>query len=379
MQMRMNSNRRNTLSSPTSPQQAPRRRNTRAKEPEDDDELRRAIEASKRQADEDERKRKGVQGETDDDLAWAIKLSKEEEDLRKQRVEGQNADLLFDDSFDSPAPQPVYQQQQEVDFWGTPVDMTAQQQQQQSTGYLQNVYSQPTGVFPHQTGYLQPQQPVQNGFAQNLATNNPYAPGQFAPQPVTGFTTGSPAPSSNNPYGQQQVESLQPMPTGSNNPFAQFGKSFDQSQSPQQQRPSFSPSLSMVTEQPQQFSSQQSPFQQQPAQTFQSPPPKPPTVHQNRLDFLIGQGNPMGQDTFGNTGELRVPAHYQRTGYVNSAGQGLRQTMTGTNNPFAGQQGQQGVRPLTNSSTGPGGFQQGGFGQYGGQGQGQKTGSLIDL
>ena len=118
MQARMNTGRRNTIGSPTSPQHPQRRRNTRRQD-DDDDEMRRAIEASKRQADEDERKRRGVDGGTEDDLARAIKLSKEEEEMRRNRQQEESANLLFDDSMDQqtqPA-QPLYQQQQEVDFW----------------------------------------------------------------------------------------------------------------------------------------------------------------------------------------------------------------------------------------------------------------------
>lgn len=394
MQQRMNSGRRNTLGSPVNSSHPQRRRNTRPEE--NDDELRRAIEASKRQADEDERKRRQAAGESDEDIAKAIKLSREEEELRQSRLEEQNSNLLFDDSWDQPAAQPqqqpVYQQQQQVDFWGNPVDMNAQQQQQQSTGYLQNVYSQPTGFLPQQqTGFMQPQST--NGFN----TNNPYAQAQpqFALQ--TGGFPQSSSPvqltPSNNPYGQQQPEALKPMPTGSNNPFAQFGTSFNQQQSPQpqQQRPSFSPSLSPLSEQqqPSQFPTSLSPQNtsfSSSTPAFSTPPPKQQSSHQNKLDFLLSQGNPMGQDTFGNTGELRVPAHFQRTGYVNSAGQGLRPSMTGVpsqqpNNPFfTGQNTQSGqVRPLTQSSTGPAYSQQSPFGQYGQQNQQGQTGSLIDF
>jgi len=397
MNLRLNTGRRNTdpLGSPVTSGHPQRRKNTRPNRDDDDDEMRRAIEASKRQADEDEKRRKVDSGETEDDLAKAIKLSKEEEELRRSRLEEQNTNLLFDDSFDQPAPQPqpVYQQQQQVDFWGNPIDMSAQAQQQQSTGYLQNVYSQPTGFLPNQqTGFLQPQQTTTNGFS-NGYTNNPYMqPNQFAPQQTGYGQPSSPVQSalSNNPYAQQQSpEPLQPMPTGSNNPFAQFA----QPQQQQQQRPSFTPSLSTLSEQQnlQQQQQQQPQFQSSlaPQNTFSTPafqPSKPAqTPHQNKLDFLLSQGNPTGQDTFGNTGELRVPAHYNRTGFVNSAGQGLRPSMTGAptqpNNPFlAG--GQPGTRPLTQASTGPAfgqGFaQQGQYGQYGGQQQGQ-TGSLIDF
>src|SRR5437868_5480478 len=119
---------------------------------------------------------------------------------------------------------------------------------------------------------------------------------------------------------------IQPMPTGSNNPFAQIS-----APQPSNQQSRFSPSLSALSEQQQ----SQFPTSLSPQNTFSQSTPSFPTpqkqqsAHQNKLDFLLSQGNPMGQDTFGNTGELRVPAHYQRTGYVNSAGQGLRPSMTG--------------------------------------------------
>lgn len=393
MNIRMGSGRRrNEPSSPVDDRHPQRRRNPRRDE--DDDEMRRAIEASKRQADEDERKRRQTAGENDEDIAKAIKLSKEEEELRVSRLAQQNENLLFDDSWDQPTPpqpQPVYQQQQ-VDFWGNPIDMAAQQQQQQSTGYLQNVYSQPTGFQPQQTGYVQPQPTATNGFLNGFNTNNPYMQTQPQfPQQTTGFQPSSPLQTavSNNPYTQQQQqqpEALQPMPTGSRNPFAQFN-----TQQSSQPRPSFSPSLSTLSEQqPQQpqFQSSLSPQNTSFTQptSFSPPPVKQQNPHQNKLDFLLSQGNPTGQDTWGNTGELRVPAHFNRTQFVNSAGQGLRPSMTGfptqqMNNPFfTGQNAQGGnVRPLTQSSTGPAYTQQPQFGQYGQQNQLGQSGSLIEF
>jgi epsin len=401
----MNPGRRNDLGSPTGISHPQRQRNTRCGDDENDDDMRRAIEESKRQTDEDERKRKSGAGE-DDDVARAIKLSKEEEELRQSRLEDQNANSLFDEGWDLsvPQPQPVYQQQQQVDFWGNPIDNSAELQQQQSTGYLQNVYSQPTGLLPQQqTGFMpQPSSFMQlQSSSTNSFSNNPYAQAtpQFSPQ-QTGFQPGPSAQSalSNNPYAaqQQQTEALQPMPTGSNNPFAQFGTSFNQQPS-QQQRPTFSPSLSSLAEQPHPQPQQQYQSTLSPENSFSSSTPsfstpqKQQSSHQNKLEFLLAQGNPMGQDTFGNTGETRVPAHYNRTGFVNSAGQGLRPSVTGVpnqqpNNPvFAGQQQPSGgVRLLTQSSTGPvafagQGFTQGSFGQYGGQNQQGQTGSLIDF
>ena len=399
MQARMNSSsrRKNTIDSPTASDHPQRQRPARRGN-DDDEELRRAIEESKRQADEDERKRRAALGETDEYIAKAIKLSKEEEELRQSRLQDQNANLLFDDSWDQPSQpvqqqqqQPVYQQQQQVDFWGNPIDMNAQQQQQQSTGYLANVYSQPTGFLPQQTGYLQPQQTATNGLNNGFPTNNPYMQSQPQFSQQTGFPqTNSSLQTniSNNPYAQQSPEPLQPMPTGSNNPFAQI--SAPQPSTQQQSR--FSPSLSVLSEQQQQSQfptslSPQNTFSQQSNASFPAPQ-KQQSAHQNKLDFLLSQGNPTGQDTFGNTGELRVPAHFQRTGYVNSAGQGLRPSMTGVpsqhpNNPFfTGQNTAQGgqIRPLTQSSTGPAFAQQGQqYSQYGQQNQQAPTGSLIDF
>lgn len=111
-------------------------------------------------------------------------------------------------------------------------------------------------------------------------------------------------------------------------------------------------------------------------------------------------------DTFGNTGDLRIPAQHTAPGtFVNSAGQGLNRlhaTQTG-NNPFFNQQftgapqqqagqpgfgGQQAQNPMMPAQTGPAGMNGfgGGFGQTSNnpfgmqQRQGQpQSGSLIDL
>ena len=388
MQSRLSGQRRNTSGSSVDARQPQRRRNAR---PDEDDEMNRAIEASKRQADEDERKRRAAAGETDDDIAKAIKLSKEEEELRQSRLQPENEDSLFDDAWEQPTqpPQPLYQQsQQQVDFWGNPIGMSAQQQQQQPTGFIQNVYSEPTGFLPQQTGYMQPQQ-TSTGFSNGFNnSNNPYVQSQPQFTQLTGFQQpSSPVQStmSNNPYAQQQQqeqpEALQPMPTGSNNPFAQFGAPSNQ----QQSRQSFSPTLNTLSEQQQQQAQFQSSPPPQNTSISQSQSQKPQSAHQTKLDYLLGQGNPTGQDTFGNTGELRVPAHFNRTGYVNSAGQGLRPSVTGfpaqPNNPFFTGQSTQGGgngRPLTQSTTGPG-YQQSQFGQFGQQSQPGQTGSLIDF
>ncbi|EMC98043.1 hypothetical protein BAUCODRAFT_146631 [Baudoinia panamericana UAMH 10762] len=355
----------------TTPQRKGRRRHTHNTASTDDDDLeyRLALEASKNEAEADAARRKGGQPveDDDDDLAKAIKLSKEEEELRKRELEDQNqANLLFDDA-PAQAPQPTgfnqgYQQQQAVDWFGNPVEQQ-QQQQPQQTGYLNNAYSQPTGFQngygggfgyqqPQQTGYEQMQQP-QAQFIQPQNTYNPWAQqmngfGQQQQQPIQEQPTAQPG--SNNPWASANNSistPVQAQPTGSNNPFA--------AHRPQTQSPfaSKAPTLSALQEQQtaQQFQSRRnpianfhqppsSPVQQQPTALQQQQQQKPQDPYQAHLNALLASG--AGQDTFGNTGEMRVPAHHTAGAtFVNSAGQGsmgrLEAARTG-NNPFYTQQ-----------------------------------------
>jgi epsin len=355
---------------------------------EEDLEFRLALEASKNEAEEEKKRRERTSGAAgdDDDLAKAIKLSKEEEELRRKELEQTNADLLFGDAPAQPTSyQPTgnnqgYQQQGQVDWFGNLVDQN--QQQPQNTGFLNNAYSQPTGVQPQQTGfqngyggyggfqqqqqqptgfdqfgnqqqqYMQPQQtlqPQQTSF--NM--NNPY--GQFGgygdmgqqqqqqQQPIQQQDTLQPG--SHNPWAANKPQdSLMPQPTGSNNPFA---SSFNRPQPTQTQT---QPTLSALHEQktqtqfnntsfnpPVSFSPQQSsPFAAAPQQTQ---PQKEMDPHTARLNSLLATGE--GQDTFGNVGNLRLPAQHTAPGtFVNSAGAGLNRinaNATG-NNPFLNSQ-----------------------------------------
>lgn len=376
--------------------------------------MRLAIEASKHEAEEEKKRRAKNQGaaDTDDDLAKALRLSKEEEELRRRQLEDQNAASLFDDAPEPSQPQPTgynqgYQQQTAVDWFGNPI------QQPQSTGYLNNQYAQPqqtgfqngyqngfgaqpTGydAFGQQPNYVQQQntvQPQQTAF-QN---NNPYG------QPPTNDMFGQqspqqqlPQPGSHNPWAsnQTQADSLMPMPTGSNNPFAQ--RIQQPTQSPFQQK-SAQPSLNTLYEQ-QPTNNFTQPTQPNPIMSFAAPqqPQKAQNPQHARLNALLASGE--GQDTFGNTGDLRIPAQHTAPGtFVNSAGGGmdrLRAAQTG-NNPFFQQQftgagpnqpggfTQQMQMP---AQTGPAGGFGGGYGQQNNnpfgnrQGQGQSS-SLIDL
>ncbi|KAI9932749.1 hypothetical protein ASPWEDRAFT_47182 [Aspergillus wentii DTO 134E9] len=399
-----------------------RRAERRRRNPEEDDtEYRLAIEASKYEA-EEERKRRAKEAmgaEDDEDLAKAIKLSKEEEELRKRELEESNAKSLFDDTPVQPAPAQAtgynqgYQQQNAVDWFGNPINP----QQPLSTGYLNNQYAQPTGFQGQPTGmsngyngfgqqpsafdqnpygqpqnnFLQPQsalQPQPTGFS----TNNPYGLDVFSQQPqqqqqqfpqMQQQQESYPSAGSNNPWASngQQPDALKPMPTGSNNPFAartQF--------QPAPQPTTGPPSLNTLAEEraTNQFPSYNPIANYQAPQTASPSAPAPPkstppqmnNPHHNRLNALLATGE--GQDTFGNVGDLRIPAQHTAPGtFVNSAGQGLdrlRATHTG-NNPFYGQQ--QFVPQQT-------GFAQPASNPWGGQQAYQQQpqqhgGSLIDL
>lgn len=352
----------------------PRRRERRQYNEEEDPEYRLALEASKYQEEEDRKKRESQRGvETeDDDLAKAIKLSKEEEEARRRQLEEQNAQSLFDDTPTQPQPtgwNQGYQQGSGVDFFGNPIDQN--QMQPQPTGYMPNAYTgfgtQPTGF---QNGY-------QNGFGQQQTSFDPYGQQQqaFQPQP-TGFNpyaqqqiqpqqTESPLqPGSNNPWStnnnqNQGLSSLTPMKTGSNNPFAQQPR-------PQQQLYKM-PSMSNLNPLPEQKTL--STFQPPPMPTSFTPPPRQPELpqkqmseHEAKLNALLAGSE--GQDTFGNVGQLRIPAQHTAPGtFVNSAGANLTKLtaeQTG-NNPFLRQQFT-GMPTVSYGATGPAGITGGGFG-----------------
>ncbi|XPS69487.1 hypothetical protein M3J09_001756 [Ascochyta lentis] len=379
---------------------------------EDDDlEFKLALEASKNEAEEEKKRRERTAApDDDDDLAKAIKLSKEEEELRRRELEQTNADLLFGDAPAQPnSYQPTgnnqgYQQQGQVDWFGNLMDQQSQQQPQQqqpqNTGFLNNAYSQPTGMQPQQTGFQNgyggyggfQQQPQQTGFDQfgqqqqqaqfmqpqqtSFNMSNPYSQfgggmGQQQQQPQEQSTL---QPGNHNPWASNnQQEALMPQPTGSNNPFAQgfnrpqtatqaarvpsLNTLQEQKTQTQFNNTSFNPPISFSTPQPQQQAQQQ-----------QMPPQKEMDPHTARLNTLLATGE--GQDTFGNVGNLRLPAQHTAPGtFVNSAGAGLNRinaNATG-NNPFLNSQftGMPQQNRLMPAQTGPAGNF--GANPYGGQ------------
>jgi epsin len=343
-------------------------------------------------------------------------------------LEDQNAASLFDDTPAPAQPQATgwnqgYQQQGAVDWFGNPI------QQPMTTGFLNSQYSvsqpQQTGYqngytngFGQQpTGFDQVQQqqqpPPPPNFLQQQSTmqpqqaafsNNPYGHQQQQQQPSNDVFGQQPPPQqslpqagSHNPWAtnnqQQQSDSLKPMPTGSNNPFAQRPQPVQQRSTP--------PTLNTLYEQ-QPATQFNQPLQPNPIANFQAPQPQPQSPQQTatnqkpmnpqhaRLNALLASGE--GQDTFGNVGDLRIPAQHTAPGtFVNSAGgsmERMRAAQTG-NNPFFAQQftgvgpTQGGFQQQAPAQTGPGGFG-GGFGQQGNNPFGtrptqQQGGSLIDL
>lgn len=336
---------------------------------EEDAEYKLAIEASKYQEEEDRKKRESRNGVPDDDadLAKALKLSKEEEDRRRRELEmeNQNADDLFGTGDLLQEPQPTgynqgYQQGNAVDWMANPIDQQQQQQQQQQQPQQTGFTNMPSAYTGYQT---QPQPTGYNGFSNGYGVQNlPYDPfgaqmqqpaQQFQPQP-TGYNpystpqVASPLQQqptiqagSNNPWSTTNNSSLntsmpamQPLQTGSNNPFAQ------QSQQSFNRPPAFkAPTMSALPEQKTLTTFNQpspSPFGQQRTATQQQPQNEM-SDYQQRLGALLSSGE--GQDTFGNTGNTRIPAqHTAPAPFVNSAGANLSRVTaeaTGnTNNPY---------------------------------------------
>lgn len=332
-----------------------RRERGRQHNEEEDAEYKLALEASKFQEEEDRRHRESRHGrdDDDDDLAKAIKLSKEEEDRRRRELEESNASSLFDDDLIQTA-QPQYtgfnqgyQQGNAVDFFANPIDQN--QMQAQPTGYLGNAYTgfqtQPTGFQAQPTGF----QSYPNGFGTQPNGFDPYGQqnGQqqqqaFQPQSIGYNPYGqaqspvslepSLAPGSNNPWAtnNQQQQSVKLTPTGSNNPFASsspFGR-------PQAAR---APTLGSLPEQKtlSSFSQPSTGFSPPPMQQQQQQPGREMNEHEAKLNALLAGGD--GQDTFGNTGQLRIPAQHTAPGtFVNSAGAGLSRLTADApgSNPF---------------------------------------------
>ncbi|KAG2181136.1 hypothetical protein INT43_008718 [Umbelopsis isabellina] len=300
---------------------------------DEDSDLKRALDESRRLAEE---KSRGGRGD-EDDLQKAIRLSEQEardkERRDRERLERENEDALFgkggtdsQQSSFNPFPQQstvnLYQQQQQQVPWqatgatnmtfsnpisGNPV-------YSQFTGVPNNPYQQQTVANPYQqqsqqyTGMLQ--QPMVTGM-------------QFQTPQMTGMQYQQAQPTGMQFPASSSMSNIQ---AGQNNPFGQTNGSNSQQSafgsSPSMQTSSFGQSL-----QPQQTGIQASPSPQpSPASTSQVNYPttnsskstpaasRPNDSKFSKLNALLASGGD-GIDSFGNTGNLRIPVG---TGFANS-------------------------------------------------------------
>lgn len=358
----------------------------------DDDDIRRAIEESRITAEEeDNRRRVGNRDDDNDDLRKAIMLSQEEDEQRKlDQEKAFQVQHPTNNLIDLSQPQVTVQYQYtaqptfvtgQYDAYGNPTS-NGLYQQPVSTGYIQNMYSmnnQYTG-FPQQQ-----QQPF--GFDQYQNMQQPQTTNIF------------------NQFQQpQEQQPLAPMKTGSNNPFAKLsseptslnnGTSLNDLHTQQQQQQYQQQQQQLYQQQQQQQQQLQLQQQQQQQQQLQQQQQQQQQLkpvltgrsqHTDDLNQLLATGT--GLDTFGNTGDTRLPSHHTRTAFVNAQITGHYDPSENTsqpgNNPFVGTQytGMVTTNPIQPAFTGYGfGNAQQSHQAYQQQQQRQQGGSnnLMDL
>ncbi|AOA60757.1 Clathrin recruitment epsin-like protein [Komagataella phaffii CBS 7435] len=278
-----------------------------------DEELQRALDASKETAEEEERRRR-LQSNSDESLQKALQLSKEEEEMRQK-----NNNLI---DLGQPAPvsgpviigydvfgNPIYQSQ----TMATGVDVLQQQQQQQQQLAYQQALLEQQQQAAQQQAYLE-QQAYQQALAEQQAAQQAYLFQQQQQQLQQ----------------QQQQQQQLPLQTGSNNPFSFGGPSQEDYSNNVAAQQTFQPQQQQFEQQPQQ------PQQPQRVQT-QRTGSQAHNDKYSELNNLLAQGT--GIDTFGNTGDTRVPAQHTKTGtFINSQGTGYKQENFSSANPFVGTQ-----------------------------------------
>ncbi|KJA15873.1 hypothetical protein HYPSUDRAFT_219832 [Hypholoma sublateritium FD-334 SS-4] len=299
----------------------------------DEDELRRAIEESKKSLAQDR-----LTAE-ERDLQEALKLSKQEEEKRKQDMDNSNATALFDDSNQLPPPQsnnpfplidptpyatglqpqftvqPQFTQMQPQFTAFNPYQQQAQAEQEA----MQAEYLRQQQMFALQQQQAQQQQQQQEEWLrqQQLMQQQQQQQNLFAQQAIALQPTGF---GNNNPFAPASPASLSPSP---NPPFPQrVSPSFNLTGTYDNHPTSNLSSLSSSPQPPQQQ-------QQQP----QGRPIVVKTKDQNEALAALFADREGGQDTFGNVGQLRY-------GYTDAGRTVLAQQKTG-HNPFAIQQQQQ--------------------------------------
>ncbi|WVR07506.1 hypothetical protein IAU60_004548 [Kwoniella sp. DSM 27419] len=319
----------NDYGEPRSPaREAPRPRPARNRN--EDDDLQKAIEESKRMS-EDEAMRRSQMTKEEDDLRRAIRESEEEEERRKRDRDASTQNALFDDNLNLPS-QNAYNQQP---------DLFAQQTQQMPM--------QPTGGWPLVDvgwGQQQPMQPQYTSY-------NPFHAQMMQQQQQEEYMRQQMAMQEQQrqqeewmrqqQFLQQQHTSLLPQQTGygTNNPFAPKTsiQPIQESYEPTPQS-SFIPVPTVTQQQSPQVQPQ--PLEPQPtARPAFNPPPKKDDGQHTGLAALLARGREDGLDTFGNQGNLRIPVG---SAFHNSNRMAMQQTGAqnlGANNPFGQMQQQQ--------------------------------------
>lgn len=290
---------------------------------DEDDDLARALEASMRSQEDEQRRLRA--GQSDDDLSKALKLSQEEDERRlaeetrrRAELDNANSNALFDDSTQIWAPN-AYNQPQQVDFFGNPI-------QSQPTGMADMSLLQPqmTSYNPFQQQQeamaMQQQQMMQQQQQQQMAAQQQAMfTGMVSPQPLQEQKTGY---RSNNPFATHltgnvpvQNEISQPSP----------GPAIPSNFAPTpslHHRPSM-PNLPTTS-----------------STDFPVAPPRNPGLnlktndskHEN-IATALASGS--GLDTFGNEGLLRIPTGAakfapQKTGGASPFGASMPSGLTGT-------------------------------------------------
>ncbi|KAG9287948.1 hypothetical protein G9A89_017543 [Geosiphon pyriformis] len=291
---------------------------------DDSAQYQRAIEESKRSAQEHEKKLKESLQEQQE-LEKAIQLSKDEEEKRKKATEAarQESNLLqFDTGFNETQfgqqHQQQQQQQQQVDLFNEQLSnnqfsqfanstpgqqqydlftLENQQNQQDFNSYNQTGFS--TNPYQQQLLQLQLQQQQNNSFQQQflqqqqsastttVGSNNPFGPftGQqqsFGSNSAFGSTVGNQPTFNNDSLQLQSQQNAFTTPTFNLGFDSTFGNGHQSSTGFQNQ------------------SNQQN-------QSLQQQTLKPQDEKHSKLNSLLAMRGD-GLDTFGNTGDLRVPA-----------------------------------------------------------------------
>ncbi|GMM55429.1 epsin [Maudiozyma humilis] len=245
------------------------RRKDRRRDEEDED-MRRAIEASKdTAADEEERRRRAEQ-----DRLAAAQLQKEEDELKRLQ---QQAALQQQQQLQAQQQQAMY-----YDIFGNPITpeeyMQYQQQQQQM-------------ALAQQQALLQQQQQQQLWAMQQQ-------------------------------QALQQQQGLQSMETNTNNPFARNNYDSLKEAMNQQDAAAAAAAASAAAASTPQLQDN-SPVKQKPLTQMRTGN-KSISDKYSSLNTLLASGT--GIDTFGNTGEQRIPAQHTKTGtFINSQGTGYKQ------------------------------------------------------